>query len=139
MRVMISYRMTAELEAGAPADAGMLQGLFRLTEQMNRAGVLLAGEGVRPSSDGARVSVSGDRRSVTAGPFGEPGELIAGFVLAQVRSLDEATEWAARMAEVLDTEVEVRPLFELSDFGADVLPDRERERVQAVLDTLRGT
>ncbi len=105
MRVMISYRMTAELEAGTPVDDQMTRDLFRLAEEMGRAGVLLAGEGVRPSSQGARVAV----------------------------------EWGARLARVLDAEVDVRPLYELSDFGAEALPDDDRVRVQAVLDTLRET
>ncbi len=139
MRVMISYRMTAELEAGTPVDDQMTRDLFRLAEEMGRAGVLLAGEGVRPSSQGARVAVDGDQRTVSTGPFGRPDELIGGFLLAEVRSLDEGVEWGARLARVLDAEVDVRPLYELSDFGAEALPDDDRVRVQAVLDTLRET
>jgi hypothetical protein len=139
MRVMISYTMTAELEAGTPPEAQMTRDLFRLAEEMGRAGVLLAGEGVQPSSQGARVSVDGDERTVSTGPFGRPEELLGGFLLAEVRSLDEGVEWAARLARVLDAQVDVRPLYELSDFGADALPAGDRERVQSVLDTLRGS
>jgi hypothetical protein len=96
-------------------------------------------EGVRPSSDGARVRVTGGRRTVTDGPFAETKELIGGFMVVQVRNLDEALEWAARLAEVLDDEVEVRRIVELSDFDTAVVSEQERERQQAVRDRLRGS
>jgi hypothetical protein len=139
MRAMIINKMDADLEAGIPPGTELLEGVGRLVEDMTRAGVLLAAEGVRPSSEGRRVKVTGGRRTVTDGPFAETKELIGGFLLVQVRTLDEAVEWAARLAEVLDDEVEVRRLVELSDFDADTLPADEAERQQAVRDQLRGT
>jgi hypothetical protein len=139
MRALIINKMNAELEAGIPPSAAILEGVGRLVEDMNKAGVLLAAEGIRPSSEGARVRVSDGRRTVTDGPFAETKELIGGFLLVQVRNLQEAVEWGARLAEVLEDEVEVRRVVELSDFDTDVLPDAERERQQALRDELRGS
>jgi hypothetical protein len=102
-----------------------------------KAGVLLVGEGVQPSSKGARVKVTDGRRTVTDGPFAETKELIGGIMLVQVRSMDEAIEWAARLAEILESEVEVRPVVELSDFDG-VLPPEEIARQQQAHDRLAG-
>lgn len=138
MRALIINKMDADLEAGIPPSTAILEGVGRLVEDMTKAGVLLAAEGVRPSSEGARVTVTGGRRTVTDGPFAETKELIGGFVLVQVRTMDEAVEWAARMAEILDAEVEIRRVVELSDFDESVLPEDERERQQAVRDQIRN-
>ena len=138
MRALIINKMDDDLEAGIPPSPALMEGVGRVVEEMTRAGVLLVAEGVRPSSEGARVTVSGGRRTVTDGPFAETKELIGGFMLVQVRSLDEAIEWAARLAEVLEAEVEVRPVVELSDFDTDTLPADELDRQQAVRDELRG-
>ena len=138
MRALIINKMDDDLEAGIPPSPALMEGVGRVVEEMTRAGVLLVAEGVRPSSEGARVTVSGGRRTVTDGPFAETKELIGGFMLVQVRSLDEAIEWAARLAEVLEAEVEVRPVVELSDFDTDTLPADELDRQQAVRDELRN-
>ena len=139
MRALIINKMDDELEAGIPPSPAVMEGVGRVVEEMTRAGVLLVAEGVRPSSEGARVTVSGGRRTVTDGPFAETKELIGGFMLVQVRSLDEAVEWAARLAEVLEAEVEVRPVVELSDFDTETLSAEELERQQAVRDRIRGS
>ena len=139
MRALIINKMDDELEAGIPPSPAVMEGVGRVVEEMTRAGVLLVAEGVRPSSEGARVTVSGGRRTVTDGPFAEAKELIGGFMLVQVRSLDEAVEWAARLAEVLEAEVEVRPVVELSDFDTETLSAEELERQQAVRDRIRGS
>ncbi len=138
MRALIINKMDDDLEAGIPPSPAVMEGVGRVVEEMTRAGVLLVAEGVRPSSEGARVTVSGGRRTVIDGPFAEAKELIGGFMLVQVRSVDEAVEWAARLAEVLDAEVEVRPVVELTDFDAETLSADELERQQAVRDELRG-
>jgi hypothetical protein len=139
MRALIINKMNADLEAGIPPSPEIMAGVGKLVEDMTKAGVMLAAEGVRPSSEGARVRVTGGRRTVTDGPFAETKELIGGFMVVQVRNLDEALEWAARLSEVLDDEVEVRRIVELSDFDTAVLSDEERERQQAVRDRLRGS
>ena len=139
MRALIINKMNADLEAGIPPSPAIMEGVGKLVEDMTKAGVMLVAEGVRPSSEGARVRVTAGRRTVTDGPFAEAKELIGGFMVVQVRNLDEALEWAARLAEVLDDEVEVRRIVELSDFDTAVLSEQERERQQAVRDQLRGS
>ena len=139
MRALIINKMDAELEAGIPPSPAVIEGVGRVVEEMTRAGVLLVAEGVRPSSEGARVTVSGGRRTVTDGPFAETKELIGGFMLVQVRSVDEAIEWAARLSEVLEAEVEVRPVVELTNFDTDTLSADELAKQQAVRDQIRGT
>jgi hypothetical protein len=139
MRALIINKMNDDLEAGIPPSPAIMEGVGKLVEDMTKAGVMLVAEGVRPSSEGARVRVSGGKRTVTDGPFAEAKELIGGFMVVQVRNLDEALEWAARLSEVLEDEVEVRRIVELSDFDADVLSEQERERQQAVRDQLRGS
>ena len=139
MRALIINKMDDELEAGIPPSPAVMEGVGRVVEEMTRAGVLLVAEGVRPSSEGARVTVSGGRRTVTDGPFAETKELIGGFMLVQVRSVDEAIEWAARLAEVLEAEVEVRPVVELTDFDTDTLSADELAKQQSVRDQIRRT
>jgi hypothetical protein len=127
--------------ADAPPDAPRetAEAYGKLTDEMRAAGVFRAGEGLQPVTTATTVRVPNGERIVTDGPFAETKELIGGFLLVQVRSLDEAVEWAARLSEVLDDEIEVRPIVELSDFDTAVLSDDERERQQSVRDQLRGT
>jgi hypothetical protein len=138
MRAMIINKADENTEAGIPPSQKVLVGVGNLVDEMAKAGVLLVGEGVQPSSKGARVKVTDGRRTVTDGPFAETKELIGGIMLVQVRSMDEAIEWAARLAEILESEVEVRPVVELSDFD-DVLPPEEIARQQQTHDRLAGT
>lgn len=130
MKVMVIVKATADSEAGVLPDEAMLAAMTRYNEDLANAGILLAGEGLKPSSQGARVQFDGASRRVIDGPFAETRELIAGFWLWQVRSLDEAVEWARRCPNPHPTpcEIEIRPVFEADDFGEAYTPElRERE------------
>jgi hypothetical protein len=124
MRCMIMVRANRDTEAGVMPDEQLLAAMTAYNEQLAKAGVLLAGEGLHPSSKGARVCFSGDRRTVIDGPFTETKELIAGFWLWQVRSLDEAIEWVKRCPNPTgaDSEIEIRPVYEADDFGEALTP-----------------
>lgn len=131
MRVIVMIKATPASEAGAMPSQRLLEDMGRYNEELVRAGVLLAGEGLHPSSRGVRVRFSGRRREVSDGPFAETRELLAGFWLWQVRSMDEAIEWVRRCPNPHDepTEVEIRPVFEAEDFGDEFAPEaREGER-----------
>ena len=125
MRVMVIVKASKESEAGVMPDAKLLADMGRFNEELAKAGVILAGEGLKPSSAGARVEFSGASRTVVDGPFAETKELIAGFWLWQVRSMDEAIEWARRCPNPhpSDCELELRPVFEAEDFGAALTPE----------------
>lgn len=119
MRVIVMVKATKESEAGVMPSAELLAAMGKFNEELVKAGVMLDGAGLKASRHGARVRFSGDKRSVIDGPFTESKELIAGYWLWQVRSLDEAKEWLKRCPHPhpgVDTEVEIRPLFEESDF-----------------------
>jgi hypothetical protein len=122
---MVIVKASKESEAGVMPDAKLLADMGRFNEELVKAGVILAGEGLKPSSAGARVKFSGASRSVVDGPFAETKELIAGFWLWQVRSMDEAIEWARRCPNPhpSDCEIELRPVFEAEDFGPALTPD----------------
>jgi hypothetical protein len=127
MRVMVIVKATKESEAGVLPDKKILTEMGKFNEELAKAGVMLAGEGLQASSKGARVRFSGDKRTVIDGPFSETKELIAGFWLWQVRSKEEAIEWLKR-APFREGEVEIRQVFESEDFGAEFTPElRERE------------
>ena len=127
MRFMILVKASKESEAGMMPSEQMLTKMGKFNEELARAGVLLAGEGLHPSSKGTRVKFSGDQRIVTHGPFAGTKDLIAGFWIWQVKSKDEAIEWLKR-APFDDTEVEIRQVFEAEDFGAELTPElREQE------------
>lgn len=119
MRFMIINKADEESEAGRIPSDEVIQGVGQLVEDLSKAGVLLLAEGVHRSSLGARVKVSGGKRTVTDGPFAETKELIGGIMVIDVRSKDEAIEWAARLAEALDAEVELRRVVEEADFAPD--------------------
>jgi hypothetical protein len=131
MRVMAIVKGTAASESGALPDEAILAEMGRFNEELVKAGVLLAGEGLQPSSRGVRVRFSGAERTVIDGPFAEAKELVAGFWLWQVRSLDEAIAWARRCPNPMpgsEGEIEIRPVMEADDFGEALTPElRERE------------
>lgn len=130
MRVMVIVKASPESESGALPDERILTEMGRYNEELVKAGVLLAGEGLKPSADGIRVRFSGSERTVVDGPFTEAKELVAGFWLWQVRSLDEAVEWARRCPNPMPGggELEIRPVMEPDDFGENLTPElRERE------------
>ena len=127
MRVMVLIKANEDSEAGVMPSEQLLAAMGQYNEALVNAGVMLAGEGLHPSSKGKRIRFSGEQRTVIDGPFAETKELIAGFWLWQVRSLDEAVEWLKR-APFEGTEVEIRPVFEADDFGAALTPElREQE------------
>jgi hypothetical protein len=130
MRVMVIVKASKSSEAGVMPDQKMLIEMGKYNEKLSRAGIMLAGEGLHPSSKGKRVRFSGAQRAVVDGPFAETKELIAGFWLWQVKSMDEAVEWLKRCPNPHseETEVEIRPVFEADDFGAEFTPElREQE------------
>src|SRR5438105_4770122 len=128
MRVMVFVKANKDSEAGVMPSREILTEMGKFNEELVKAGVMLAGEGLHPSSKGKRVRFSGASRTVIDGPFAETKELIAGFWLWQVKSMDEAIEWLKRAPFDGGTEIEVRPVFEAADFGAELTPElREQE------------
>jgi hypothetical protein len=131
MRVMVMVKATKASEAGVMPDERLLTEMGTYNEELVKAGILLAGEGLHPSSKGKRVRFSGAQRTVIDGPFAETKALVAGFWLWQVTSMDEAVEWLKRCPNPHneETEVEIRPVFEAEDFGAEFTPElREQEQ-----------
>jgi hypothetical protein len=131
MRFMLLVKANKDTEAGVPPSEELLSAMMKFNEEMAKAGVLLAGEGLQPSSKGARVRFSGDKRTVIDGPFAETKELIAGFWLIQVKSKEEAIEWVKRCPNPTgaESEIEIRQVFEMEDFGDQLTPElREQER-----------
>ncbi|CAN7217030.1 YciI family protein [Pseudoduganella sp. LjRoot289] len=131
MRFMIIIKASPESEAGKMPSEELLTAMGKFNEELVNAGVLLAGEGLHPSSRGVRVHFSGKNRTVVDGPFSETKELIAGFWLIQVKSLEEAIEWVKRCPNPMesDSDIEIRQVFEMEDFGAELTPElREQEK-----------
>jgi hypothetical protein len=131
MRFMVMVKATKDSEEGALPDQKMLADMGKYNEELVKAGVMLAGEGLHPTSKGARVRFSGNKRTVIDGPFTETKELVAGFWLFQCKSLAEAIEWVKRCPNPMpgDSEIEIRQVFEAEDFGAEFTPElREQER-----------
>jgi len=131
MRFMVIVKADKNSEAGALPSTELLAAMGKYNEELVKAGVMLAGEGLQPSSKGARVKFSGDRRTVVDGPFSEAKELIAGFWIFQVKSLQEAIDWVKRCPNPTgeESEIEIRQIFEADDFGAEYTPElREQDQ-----------
>jgi hypothetical protein len=137
MRVMVIVKASKESEAGVLPDTEILTKMGKYNEQLVKAGVMLAGDGLQSSSKGKRVKFSGEKRTVIDGPFAETKELIAGYWMWQVRSIDEAVEWLKRAPFDGGTEVEIRPVFEAADFGENLTPEA-KERDQRLRQELAG-
>ncbi|HEY4865743.1 MAG TPA: YciI family protein [Candidatus Dormibacteraeota bacterium] len=137
MRFMMLVKANEDSEAGVLPSKEELAEMGQFNEELLKAGVMLAGEGLQASSKGARVKYSGDKRTVIDGPFTEAKELIAGYWLIQVRSKDEAVEWASRIP-FKDGEVEIRQVFEASDFPAESFSPEQAAREQAMRDELQA-
>jgi hypothetical protein len=137
MRFMILVKATKDSEAGKMPDETLLAEMGKFNEELVKAGVMLAGEGLHPSSKGARVRFSGVKRTVIDGPFTETKELVAGFWLWQVKSKEEAIEWVKRCPNPMpgESEIEIRQIFEAEDFGAALTPElrEQEERLRAKL------
>jgi hypothetical protein len=128
MRVMVLVKASKESEAGVLPDEKILTEMGKFNEELVNAGIMTAGEGLHPSAKGARVKFSGGTPTVTDGPFSETKELVAGFWLWQVKSMDEAIAWLKKAPFGGGTEVEIRPLFEAEDFGENFTPElRDQE------------
>ncbi|MBA4244156.1 MAG: YciI family protein [Pseudomonas sp.] len=135
MRFMVMVKATADSEAGVMPSEELLAAMGRYNEELAEAGVMLAGEGLQPSSKGARVRFSGSQRTVIDGPFMETKELVAGFWIFQVASLEECIEWVKRCPNPMpgDSDIEIRQIFEAEDFGAEFTPElrEQEERIRA--------
>lgn len=139
MRFMAIVKANKDSEAGVMPSKELLAAMGKFNEEMVKAGVLLAGEGLQPSSKGARVKFSGNKRAVVDGPFTESKELVAGFWLLQVKSKEEAIEWIKRSPAPFEgeSEIEIRQVFEASDFPAEIFPEEEAAREQSLRDELQ--
>ena len=142
MRVMVIVKATKNSEAGVLPSEQLLADMGKFNEQLIKAGIMLAGEGLHPSSKGKRIEFHGHQRTVVDGPFTEAKELIAGFWLWQVKSMEEAVEWLKRCPNPhpgQDSEVEIRPVFEAEDFGKEFTPElrAQEERLRADIERQR--
>jgi hypothetical protein len=142
MRVMVIVKATKNSEAGMPPSEQLIAEMGKFNEELVKAGVMLAGEGLHPSSKGKRIAFSKGKKTVIDGPFAETKELIAGFWLWQVRSMEEALEWARRCPDPMpgeDAELELRPVFEAEDFGEEFTPElrAQEERRRAEIERQR--
>lgn len=134
MKVMILIKATQNSEAGLMPETDLLDKMSKYNDELIKAGIMLTGDGLHPSSKAKRVHFSGSQRSLIDGPFAETKELIAGFWMWQVKSMDEAVEWVRRCPDPMpgeETEIEIRPVFEMEDFGEALTPEiRAREERQ---------
>jgi hypothetical protein len=142
MRVMVLIKANEDSEAGVMPSEELFREMGAYNEELVKAGVMLDGDGLKPSSEGARVRFSGSQRTVIDGPFVETKELIAGYWIWQVESLDEAIEWVKRCPNPMgvESEIEIRPLFEAEDFGEEFTPKlrEQEERLRAQLKAQQG-
>ena len=138
MRVMVVVKADRDTEAGVMPSAELLTDMGNYNEELVKAGIMKAGEGLHPSSKGKRIKFSGDKCTVVDGPFSETKELIAGFWIWEVQSMDEAVEWAKRCPNPTgaESELEIRPVFEAEDFGAEFTPElrEQEERLRAQIE-----
>ena len=132
MRCIVMVKATKASEAGVMPSEKLLTDMGRFNEELVKAGIMLAAEGLQPSSKGARVKFSGSQRSVIDGPFAETKELVAGFWLWQVKSMEEAVEWVKRCPNPFESEseIEIRQVFEADDFGAELTPELREQEAQ---------
>ena len=133
MRVVVLVKATKDSEAGKLPSANALTAMMKFNEELVKAGIMLAGEGLKDSSKGKRIRFSGNQRTVIDGPFTETKELVAGFWIWQVKSMDEAVEWLKRMPQDDCSEpndVEIRPVFEMEDFGDNVTPETRAKEAE---------
>jgi|SRR5688572_8656537 hypothetical protein len=131
MRVMVFVKATKDSEAGIMPTEQLLKDMIKFNEELVKAGIMLDGDGLKPSSNGKRVRFSGKQRTVVDGPFAETKELVAGFWVWKVKSIEEAIEWVKRCPNPMpgDSEIEIRPFYEAEDFGAEFTPElQEQER-----------
>jgi hypothetical protein len=138
MRVMVIVKATKSSEAGEMPSTKLLEDMGKYNEELVKAGIMLAGDGLHPSAKGARVRFSGDQRTVLDGPFAETKELIAGFWMWRVKSLQEAIDWVKRCPNPMNEEsdIEIRPVFEAEDFGAEFTPElrQQEDRLRAQIE-----
>jgi hypothetical protein len=144
MRVMVMVKATKNSEAGVMPSEKLLAEMGKFNEELVKAGVLLAGEGLHPSSKGKRVRFSGGKKSVVDGPFAETRELVAGYWIWQVKSMEEAAEWVRRCPDPMpgeESEIEIRPIFEAEDFGSELTPElrAQEERLRAEVKRRRAS
>lgn len=139
MRFMIIIKATPTSEAGVMPDQKLLEAMGKFNEELVASGIMLAGEGLQPSTKGARVRFTGDKRTVIDGPFSETKELVAGFWIWQCKSIEEALEWVKRCPNPFneESEIEIRQVFELEDFGSEITPElrASEERLRAELES----
>jgi len=141
---MVMVKATKNSEAGAMPSEKLLADMGKFNEELVKAGVMLAGEGLHPSSKGKRVRFSSGKKNVIDGPFAEAKELVAGFWIWQVRSMEEAVEWVRRCPDPMpgeESEIEIRPIFEAEDFGSELTPElrAQEERLRTEIERKRGS
>jgi hypothetical protein len=144
MRVMVMVKASKNSEAGVMPSEKLLGDMGKFNEELVKAGVMLAGDGLHPSSRGKRVRFSGGKKSIVDGPFAETKELVAGYWIWQVKSMEEAIEWLRRCPDPMpgeESEIEIRPVFEAEDFGKELTPvlRAQEERLRAEIERQRGS